>query len=261
MVDRDITAFEERAPNYDQGWKGRLHHEIADRTSALTVATVAAPSKVLDIGCGTGYLLRSLANQYPRAVELIGIDPAPSMVERASLTANDPRLRFSVAAAEHLPYADDVFDLIVSTTSFDHWADQREGVGECARVLAPDGHLILVDQFSVWLRPTLLRSRREKARNRRRTNDLLTDAGFRSFSCPLRRDHQGRDRHSVGCRSHLGLRSPEGSSIRRTDSSRLLGSGPRARSNGRGGTRRSRSPDTRSLPTIAIRVGARALWP
>jgi ubiquinone/menaquinone biosynthesis C-methylase UbiE len=182
VVDRDITAFEERAPNYDQGWKGRLHHEIADRTSALTVATVAAPSKVLDVGCGTGYLLRALANQYPRAIELIGIDPAPSMVERASSTADDPRLCFSVAAAEHLPYADGAFDLIVSTTSFDHWADQREGVRECARVLVPDGHLILIDQFSVWLRPTILGSRRDKARTRRRTSHLLSEAGFRSLA-------------------------------------------------------------------------------
>jgi len=56
---------------------------------------------VLDIGCGTGYLLRLLARQWPQ--ELAGIDPAPSMIEAAAGPARDERLRFSIGAAEGLP--------------------------------------------------------------------------------------------------------------------------------------------------------------
>ena len=71
--------------------------------------------------------------------------------------------------------------MIVSTTSFDHWADQREGLCECARVLAPGGHLVLADLFSPLLLPTLLAGRRGNARTRRRASQLLSAAGFQGL--------------------------------------------------------------------------------
>ena len=178
---RDVAAFDERAPDYEQGWRGRLHHDIADRTAELALSVHAAPRRVLDVGCGTGYLLRLLAARCPHATELAGIDPAPSMIEAAEQAAGD-RLRFTVGAAERLPYPDGVFDLVVSTTSFDHWADQRAGVGECARVLVPGGHLVLADLFSVLLVPTLLGGRRGKARTRQRASRLLSAAGFKDLA-------------------------------------------------------------------------------
>jgi ubiquinone/menaquinone biosynthesis C-methylase UbiE len=79
-ANRDIGAFDERAAGYDQSWLGQLHHEIADRTASLAASILPAPQRVLDLGCGTGYLLRSLAVRYPESRELAGIDPAPSMI-------------------------------------------------------------------------------------------------------------------------------------------------------------------------------------
>jgi len=86
------------------------------------------------------------------------------MVRVARDSARDGRLRFLIGAAEQLPAPDGAFDLVLSTTSFDHWRDQLAGLTECARVLAPGGHLVLTDLFSAWLWPTLLTSRRGKAR-------------------------------------------------------------------------------------------------
>jgi len=177
---RDVAAFEERAASYEQGWRGRLHHEIADQTAALAVTVCAAPQQVLDVGCGTGYLLRVLARQWPQASGLVGIDPAPAMIDAAMRVAGDQRLRFCAGAAERLPHPDSFFDLVVSTTSFDHWSDQQAGLRECARVLRPGGSLVLVDQFSRWLTPTLIGGRRRKARTPRRANQLLTASGFTS---------------------------------------------------------------------------------
>ncbi len=177
---RDVAAFNDRAIGYDRGWRGRVHHEIADRTASLAVATVASPSHVLDVGCGTGYLLRTLANRYPGAQQLCGVDAAPQMISTASTFTEDERLNFTVGVAEELGYPDGTFDLIVSTTSFDHWTDQQAGLVECARVLRPGGHLVLVDQFSRWLVPTLAISRRGKARTKSRATSLLLRAGFGS---------------------------------------------------------------------------------
>jgi ubiquinone/menaquinone biosynthesis C-methylase UbiE len=157
-----------------------MHHEIADRAASLAVATSASPSRVLDMGCGTGYLLRTLAGRYSDAQQLCGIDAAPQMIATARAFARDDRLTFTVGVAEELGYPDGTFDLIVSTTSFDHWADQQAGLVECARVLRPGGHLVLVDQFSRWLLPTLATSRRGKARTRGRATNLVVRAGLSS---------------------------------------------------------------------------------
>ena len=159
-----------------------MHHDIAERAAELALSVHAAPRRVLDVGCGTGYLLRVLAARCPQATVLAGIDPAASMIEAAEKAADDGRLRFTVGAAERLPYPDDAFDLVVSTTSFDHWADQREGLGECARVLAPGGHLVLTDLFSPLLLPTLLAGRSAKARTRPRASQLLGAAGFTNLA-------------------------------------------------------------------------------
>jgi ubiquinone/menaquinone biosynthesis C-methylase UbiE len=177
---RDVTAFDQRARNYEGGWRGQLHHQITARTAALAAKTTDDPRRVLDVGCGTGHLLRLLAEIYPDASELRGVDPAPSMTAVATSAAEDPRLRFDVGFAERLPFPDGYFDLVLSTTSFDHWADQTAGLHQCARVLQAGGHLVLVDLFSVLLAPTLFNQRQEKARTRRRAERLLQAAGFTS---------------------------------------------------------------------------------
>ncbi len=178
--DRDVAAFGRRAPRYDEGWRGRLHHQIADRAAGLALACVPAPGRILDVGCGTGYLLGRLAAGAPQAEVLAGIDAAPAMIDAARGAATDDRLRFVVGTAEQLPWPTGTFDLVVSTTSFDHWADQGRGLAQCARVLAPGGCLVLADLFSVLLLPTLLAGHQGKARTKRRASQLLASAGLRT---------------------------------------------------------------------------------
>jgi ubiquinone/menaquinone biosynthesis C-methylase UbiE len=178
--DRDVEAFHRRATGYESGWRGDLHHRIADRAADITIACEPAPRRVLDLGCGTGYLLRQLATRCPQATDLIGLDPASGMIKVAAAASRDARLHFSTGVAERVPYPDQHFDLVVSTTSFDHWADQRAGLLECARVLAPGGHLVLTDRFSAVLTPTMLVGHRGRARTVGRANALLAAAGFQS---------------------------------------------------------------------------------
>jgi ubiquinone/menaquinone biosynthesis C-methylase UbiE len=125
---RDLAAFGERAQHYDEGWLGELHRQIAYRTADLALTCVRAPRRILDVGCGTGYLLARLAARAPQAEALAGIDAAPAMIRAAQGRAIDGRLRFVAGTAERLPWPAATFDLVISTTSFDHWADQRAGL-------------------------------------------------------------------------------------------------------------------------------------
>jgi ubiquinone/menaquinone biosynthesis C-methylase UbiE len=178
--ERDVRAFDQRADTYESGWLGRLHHEISDRVAELALRQVPAPRRVLDVGSGTGYLLNLLARRLPEAAEFTGVDAAPAMVAAARARTADERVRFAAGTAEQLPVDDGGYDLVVSATSFDHWEDQGAGLAECRRALAPGGHLVLADQFSLLLWPTLLAGRRGKARTKGRATRLVTAAGLRS---------------------------------------------------------------------------------
>jgi ubiquinone/menaquinone biosynthesis C-methylase UbiE len=178
--DRDVRAFHDRAPGYETGYRGHMHHDIVARTAELALRVEPQPRRVLDVGCGTGLLLRLLAERVPDAERLAGIDAAEGMISVANSTAHDSRITFSTAVAEELPYPDATFDLILSTTSFDHWQDQHVGLTQCFRVLAPGGQLVLTDLFSLWLAPTVISGHRGRARTRRRAEAVLKGAGFRT---------------------------------------------------------------------------------
>jgi ubiquinone/menaquinone biosynthesis C-methylase UbiE len=180
--DRDVQAFHDRSLGYETGFRGQLHAEIVTRSLELALLHCPTPARVLDVGCGTGLLLRDLAQRLPGAACLAGVDAAAGMIEQARAKAGDPRLRFEQGTAERLPFPDAAFDLVISTTSFDHWTDQRAGLAECHRVLAPRGFFVLTDQCSNWLLPTLVGSRRDRARTPLRATRLLAAAGFRSLA-------------------------------------------------------------------------------
>ena len=147
--EKDIERFDQWASTYEDSWLQRNFFDRAHRaTLALATGIVHQPASVLDVGCGTGKLLRRARTYWPDA-QLIGVDPANGMIEVAkSLT---PNATFSTGMAEALPLQDASVDLALSTVSFHHWHDQAAGIREIARVLRPGGYFILVDiAFSDW---------------------------------------------------------------------------------------------------------------
>jgi ubiquinone/menaquinone biosynthesis C-methylase UbiE len=177
---RDIDAFDERAHEYESGWRGKMHLEIATRSAERALTDQGTPKRVLDVGSGTGQLLRLLAERFGSDCELLaGIDPAEAMIEEAISRADDPRLSFSVGVAEEIAFPARHFDIVFATTSFDHWEDQRVGLTECCRVLTTGGNLVLTDLFSLWLTPTLL-VRRGRVRTKHRATKLMEATGLSS---------------------------------------------------------------------------------
>lgn len=154
MTDRDVGRFGRWASTYDEDWlQPRFFGPVQEATLRRAALLAPDPRRVLDVGCGTGALLRKVAERFPRA-DLTGVDPAPCMVETARKSWHGDRPAcFVRAAAEYLPFEDGEFDLVTSTVSFHHWQGQRAGLHEIGRVLAPGGSVVLADIFAVsWLR-------------------------------------------------------------------------------------------------------------
>ena len=144
-----VTEFNRRSRTYETSWEQWLIFDRVHRI-VLDFAKEIDPGCVLDIGCGTGRLLRKAGECWPSA-QLIGVDHAEGMVERArSLT---PNATFHLSSAESLPLPDSYVDLAFSTLSFHHWSNQRQAVKQVARVLRPGGHFVLADispPLGIW---------------------------------------------------------------------------------------------------------------
>jgi len=128
------------------------------------------PGCILDVGCGTGRLLRAASLRWPEA-QLFGVDPAEQMVSEA--TRHNPTAIFKVGSAETLPFPDRTVDIVLSSISFHHWADQSTGLHEVARVLRPGGLFCLADHtFPV------ARLFDEKVKSPNQIRALITGAGL-----------------------------------------------------------------------------------
>lgn len=95
--------------------------------------------RALDVGCGAGLSTRALAGL---AAAIYGIEPAGGMLRFAATVA--PGARFTVAAAEALPFADRSFDLITAAGSL-NWVDLDRFFPEASRILVTGGQLIVYD--------------------------------------------------------------------------------------------------------------------
>ena len=177
----DVERFNRWAATYDRHHLQRLVFEpVQQALLDLAAAEVPKPAAILDVGCGTGRLLRSAEQRFPDCA-LEGVDPAIEMVKHAqAVLPARSRIRFQKASAEQLPFRDDQFDLVFSTMTFHHWADQRQGIAEVARVLTPGGRWLLADFVASGLMRYVRRMlRMRQFPEREQLDAMLETAGLR----------------------------------------------------------------------------------
>jgi len=126
--------FDERASEYDQS---EMHRTLAEAVAAF--AEIEQVQSVLDVGTGTGLVLRALRERGTGA-RLTGVDLSPGMlaVARAVL----PDARFIEANVVHLPVPDESVDLITCVTVLHLIPNVVTAVDEWSRVLRPGGRAI-----------------------------------------------------------------------------------------------------------------------
>lgn len=130
----------------DYGAACVLAREVARRMGERLDYVKLEPAAMLDLGCGTGADLESLAGRYPKAMRL-GCDISLGMLARASVASGwigrwrDGRKRPHrlCADAHRLPLAPASVDLVWSNLALQWLADPRPALAEAHRVLKVGG--------------------------------------------------------------------------------------------------------------------------
>lgn len=137
-VNYDETDIAER---YDAG------RHIPDRAMRVwfdAIKSRISPNEIrqiLDVGCGTGRFSTRLAQEFN--ADVIGVDPAETMLAKARTNTTDPRVTFRVGVAESLPVSAESVCLAYLSMVYHHLCDLRHAFLEFNRILRDGGFLCI----------------------------------------------------------------------------------------------------------------------
>lgn len=138
-IDKAAVAsrFSRSAATYDDHCRVQrlLAHRLIGRLGG------AAPTRVLELGCGTGYLTGLLASCFPGSA-ILAIDFADGMVDVARERVGGAGVRFEVADAETAWFAPGAFDLIVSNATIQWFDAPAPTLARLAGCLEPGGLML-----------------------------------------------------------------------------------------------------------------------
>lgn len=115
------------------------------RRLPLQGLNIPAESKVLDLCCGSGQATRVLVQNFP---DVTGLDASPLSINRAK--QNVPQASYVEAFAESMPFADNLFDLVHTSSALHEMEPEQleQILQEVYRVLKPGGVFTLADFHS-----------------------------------------------------------------------------------------------------------------
>jgi 2-polyprenyl-3-methyl-5-hydroxy-6-metoxy-1,4-benzoquinol methylase len=110
---------------------------------------VADPQSLLDVGCGEGVLVHEWAQRLGEGKRVVGIDLEEESIQRGWAKRQAPNLEYKVMRAEHLPFAENEFDLASAIEVLEHVPDPEHTLAEMARC-AKRHLLVSVPREPLW---------------------------------------------------------------------------------------------------------------
>ncbi|MBV8997316.1 MAG: methyltransferase domain-containing protein [Pseudonocardiales bacterium] len=136
-------VFDEVAAEYDR-MRPRYPDELVDQ--ACQVAGIGDGDQVLEIGCGSGQLTRSLA---ARGLRVTALEPGKNLMALARRNLQGAEaVEFMNARFEDASFPDEHFRAVFSASAL-HWVDPKISWRKIAGVLAPGGTLALISYFGL----------------------------------------------------------------------------------------------------------------
>lgn len=140
MINKDqvIRRFGKMSNSYDEFAKVQKKMAVALSNLAKAAGNY---TKILEIGCGTGYFTRFIASLFPSAT-ILATDIAPGMLAAAQANLVEfENVRYALEDGENLQTSE-TFDLIISNAAFQWFNNYSRAYGDFYDHLRPGGHLI-----------------------------------------------------------------------------------------------------------------------
>lgn len=138
-----MKQYDREAPNYDNSKAS----QFATQSYPYVFNTLLPIdfNNILDVGCGTGTLLRKIIDERPQ-VKAYGLDLSEEMLNVAKQKL-PKRVELVWGEAESLPYDNKRFELVVMVDSLRYFINPEQAVKEAYRVLKPGGKLVICDML------------------------------------------------------------------------------------------------------------------
>lgn len=112
--------------------------------NGVKFSNIVDSSIILDIGCNTGHLLRTI-RENNKQCECWGIDIEPKI-----LTLKIENCKFKISDARTIPFPDNYFTIVFALDTLEHVEDVQKAIDEIYRVLKPNGSVILSGPTETW---------------------------------------------------------------------------------------------------------------
>jgi arsenite methyltransferase len=117
---------------------------IAQRLETLRQLNLTSGERILDIGCGPGYLCESMAEIVGRQGAVFGIDISADLIALCNRRKPAAWLSYVIGDATKVAQADASFDVVVCTQVAEYVPDVDRVLAEAFRVLKPGGRTVFV---------------------------------------------------------------------------------------------------------------------
>ena len=140
-------AFNKLASNYEKDEALQEPRKCYAPVLKIIKKQAAADLKLLDIGCGTGVMLKLICEEFPRSSDIFGIDLSPAMVKRARDKLSGYKAHIMEGQIETADLPEEFYDIELCMHSLHHYPSPLKSLKKMERALSKDGMLIIADNY------------------------------------------------------------------------------------------------------------------